>query len=210
MEIARRIDAIIDELNAIKKEVAVEKTVTKVEDITRISPTSRQGVIEKAKEDVVGLLNENHPYASCTAMPGVWFTDEGSIFFVLDKAEFIVNKEKRSVVCLIKNIETGVIRLKGISKCAPNDCFNVHIGKAIALRRALGLDVPETYLNAPQPEKAEVGDVVRTDTYGHLYELAKRYTEADVIGLGRAFWIAGEPAWLGEKQFTIIDDSRDE
>src|SRR5690606_31968390 len=71
--------------------------------------------------------------------------------------------EKRTVVCLLKGFRIPVIYAKGIAKCAPGDCFNVHIGKAIALRRALGLKVPSDYLNAPQPTEVRVGDVVKFD-----------------------------------------------
>jgi len=75
-------------------------------------------------------------------------------------ADFITNREKRTVVALLRGHHTGKVRARGIAKCHPNDCFNVHIGKAIALRRALGLEVPDEYLNAPQPTEVRVGDVV--------------------------------------------------
>ena len=55
----------------------------------------------------------------------------------------------------------SVFYARGIAKAAPDDCFNVHIGKAIALHRALGLEVPDEYLNAPQPTEVRVGDAVR-------------------------------------------------
>lgn len=75
--------------------------------------------------------------------------------------EFIVNREKRTVVALVRWRTTEEIREKGIAKCAPDDVFNADIGRAIALRRALGLDVPDEYLNAPKPEGVAVGDVVQ-------------------------------------------------
>ncbi|MEI5905614.1 hypothetical protein WAK64_00860 [Bacillus spongiae] len=54
--------------------------------------------------------------------------------------EFIVNIEKRTVVALYRETylfpDRRIIRGRGIAKCDPNDCFNVHLGKAIALRRA--------------------------------------------------------------------------
>ncbi|MBS7716317.1 hypothetical protein KIN07_00065, partial [Vibrio cholerae] len=100
----------------------------------------RDEIIEQAKRDVVGLKNTK---------------GNGKQYFVNDpnswdpwscNVEFIVNKEKRTVVCLLRGVSSGKIRAKGIAKCAPTDCFNVHIGRAIALRRALGLDVPAEYL----------------------------------------------------------------
>src|SRR5699024_11680223 len=56
---------------------------------------------------------------------------------------------------------TGELFKRGIAKCDPSDCFNVHIGKAIALRRALEVEVPDEYLNTPQPTEVRVGDIVR-------------------------------------------------
>lgn len=77
---------------------------------------------------------------------------------------FVVNKEKRTVVALLKVLAGSKAAKRGIAKCAPNDCFNSHIGKAIALRRALGLPVPDEYLNAPQPTEVRVGDIIRLST----------------------------------------------
>src|SRR5690625_4445998 len=77
-------------------------------------------------------------------------------------ARFVVNKEKRTVVALMRGELSDIVYSRGIAKCAPGDCFNVHIGKAIALRRALDLEVPDEYLNAPQPTDVRVGDVVES------------------------------------------------
>ncbi|WP_258381559.1 hypothetical protein [Bacillus velezensis] len=76
------------------------------------------------------------------------------------KSEFIVNRDKRTVVVLLKGAGTELVYVRGIAKAAPDDCFNAHIGKAIALRRSLGLAVPDEYLNAPQPTEVRVGDVI--------------------------------------------------
>ena len=100
----------------------------------------RDEVVDKAKEDVRVLYYKDYVGAT----------------------DFIVNAEKRTVVALRKSKSYGHIKNKGIAKCAPDDCFNVHVGKAIALRRALGLEVPTEYLNVPQPTEVRVGDVVET------------------------------------------------
>ncbi|MEK5298684.1 hypothetical protein [Bacillus sp. FSL R5-0659] len=98
----------------------------------------RDDIVAKAKEDVRRLLESDYGHDH----------------------EFIVNTAKRTVVDLrkIKGC-TNIVR-RGIAKCAPTDCFNAHIGKAIALRRALGWSVPAEYLNVPQPTEVRVGDVV--------------------------------------------------
>lgn len=74
--------------------------------------------------------------------------------------EFIVNRKKRTVVALIKEYETGKVIDKGIAKCATKDVFNQWIGKAIALARALKIDVPVEFLEAVQPDETVVGMII--------------------------------------------------
>ncbi|RSL28951.1 hypothetical protein D7Z54_33790 [Salibacterium salarium] len=126
------------------------------------SPQQRRDeAVERAKADIDEILSNNYRFDDTpkinTANKSVYFGYPGP----LDKCEFIVNREKRTVVALIKTVIEGDIVHRGIAKCAPTDCFNVHIGRAIALRRALGLDVPAEYVKAPQPTEVRVGDVVR-------------------------------------------------
>lgn len=112
---------------------------------------TRQDVIRRAKADVEHLPAQVHddvpiadePYLRATFVP-----DE-------DNVRYIVNRDKRTVVALLELKLKGTVWGRGIAKCAPDDCFNVYIGKAIALRRALGLPVPDEYLNAPQEVSAE-------------------------------------------------------
>jgi hypothetical protein len=74
--------------------------------------------------------------------------------------EFIINYEKKTIVALVKGPVTKILRGKGIAKCDPADVFNIHIGKAIALYRALGKKVPTILLTAPNPTVIEVGDII--------------------------------------------------
>jgi hypothetical protein len=156
---------------------------------------TRDEITEKAKRDV-----------SLNTTPGP-FAKGYSV-------RFIVNREKRTIVAL--QYYNEALKKRGIAKCNPSDCFNVHIGKAIALRRALGLEVPAEYLNAPQPTEVRVGDVIgfpydihdRTRdevitvngqkircACGDFYYLSELFTEDD-----------GEPSYYPR----IIDDSREE
>lgn len=142
----------------------------------------RDDVVEKAKKDVRGLLVGD--YGTTT--------------------EFIVNAEKRTVVALRKWIVRGCIRERGISKCAPNDCFNAHIGKAIALRRALGLEVPSEYLNVPQPTDVRVGDVVN---YRNAYVL-EVVDDSHIPGAKPVSTIRISALQGSGGGYVIIDDSR--
>ena len=119
--------------------------------------------------------------------------------------DFIVNRNKRTVVALIKGEYSGKVYAKGIAKAAPDDCFNVHIGKAIALRRALGLVVPDEYLNAPQPTEVRVGDVVEFQSVYKAVERALVVSGDESTGEGK---IALGSAYVDIAK--IIDDSREE
>lgn len=111
--------------------------------ISKPKPLTRAEVVRKAKADIEALKDE---------MTGDYIVNN-----YCNYADFIVNNEKRTVVVLLRGICSNRIRAKGIAKCAPGDCFNADLGKAIALRRALNLEVPSEYLNAPKPEGIEVG-----------------------------------------------------
>lgn len=127
---------------------------------------------------------------------------------------FEINRKKRTVVALERRIANGMVWGRGIAKCAPNDCFNVHIGKAIALRRALGLEVPDEYLNAPQPTEVRVGDVVRgVNRQPHYYNTGRTFTLSKNFGTSGDLFRYREDSedWICKEDIgKIIDDSREE
>ncbi|MEH6872731.1 hypothetical protein [Bacillus safensis] len=150
----------------------------------------RDDIVEKAKKDIVSLSNQHGLYYASKRYLG---------------NEFIVNAEKRVVVSLLRQVSTGQVVGKGITKCAPDDCFNAHIGKAIALRRALGLEVPTEYLNVPQPTEVRVGDVIRG-----VYTGGKTTYERKIVKIegGRYTYDSGGFDYIEETDLVIIDDSR--
>lgn len=119
--------------------------------------------------------------------------------------EFVVNSKKRTVVALVFESYPSGLRRKGIAKCAPNDCFNAHIGKDIALRRALGLEVPSEYLNVPQPTEVRVGDVVRGRTAFRMDTYEE--TVGEIEG-GKYKYIGGDFDYTEDADLVVIDDSR--
>lgn len=131
-----------------------EKEITnhvqrKVKQIAKTPNQKRAEIIQRAKEFVVlpedrGLFTERKG-----------FRLKGMIC----DAEFVVNAEKNTVVCILRRQQPIQLVSKGIAKCDPSDVYNVHIGKAIALGRALGLDVSE-FEQAVQPTKPVVGHIV--------------------------------------------------
>ncbi|OQV53341.1 hypothetical protein [Bacillus velezensis] len=155
----------------------------------------RDEIVEQAKADVEELSNYGDGVRCET----------GPVSFATCNVEFVANRDKRTVVALLKGVRTGKVYAKGIAKAAPDDCFNVHIGKAIALRRALGLKVPDEYLNAPQPTEVRVGDVV------YYSRMHPRLTVSEGIGKGEGFVsVQLVSEYLGDGVTRIIDDSREE
>lgn len=162
---------------------------------------ARDRIVKQAKEDIEGLrtYNPSYPYVGMayyikdSQVRGMWRNGFGALTYV----EFIVNKKKRTVVALMKGVNSDTLYAKGIAKCAPTDCFNSHIGKAMAIRRAMGLEVPDEYMNAPQPTEIRVGDEIylcNIDTY-QKYDF--RYAK-DLI-----------EAQFRNGDIEIVDDSRD-
>lgn len=133
--------------------------------IEKHSPNEqRKAIIAEAKAFVEGALNRNYPINSTPTMKSisksVWFTDKDGSYITV-KCEFVVNAKKRTVVAIIRDAESNIVQHKAIAKCAPDDVFNADIGKAIALGRALGLDVSK-FEKAVQPSEVVVGMHVRT------------------------------------------------
>ncbi|WP_224988372.1 hypothetical protein [Bacillus amyloliquefaciens] len=152
----------------------------------------RDEIVEQAKADILKYRT---------------FYGELRYFYrsIVCNVEFVINKKKSTVVALLKSVGRGTVKSKGIAKAAPSDCFNVHIGKAIALRRALCLAVPDEYLNAPQPTEVRVGDVV------YYSRMHPRLTVSEGIGKGEGFVsVQLVSEYLGDGVTRIIDDSREE
>lgn len=82
-------------------------------------------------------------------------------------AEFIVNKEKNTVVCLLKKQMNKDVVDKAIAKCHPDEIFNEHIGKAIVLCKALEIDIPDEFMHAVQPDEIVSGMII--DSSGVLF-----------------------------------------
>lgn len=93
-------------------------------------PSGRQRVIEKAKTEV--------RYEEQRRARGAYTS-----------IEFHVNERKGTVVALRRSLAGNVINV-GKATVSRDDKFDVHIGKVIAMRRALGQSDEPTYLNAPQ------------------------------------------------------------
>lgn len=72
----------------------------------------------------------------------------------------IKNRKVTAVVHLVNSSRVRLARLErlvGRAFCMPGDVFNSDTGKAIALARALEIEIPEEFLKAIQPDEVVVG-----------------------------------------------------
>lgn len=136
--------------------------------------TFRESIIKLAKEDLVRFKSYGGRFYQVKDPIGGTF---------LCDATFIVDRKKRTVVVLLKGHNSGKIRGKGVAKCAPEDTFNEHLGKAIALRRAMGIRIPADYFELDNPEVPKIGDVIHFPGNRQNYVVVG---DPDVSNSGRA------------------------
>ncbi|MED0777562.1 hypothetical protein P4T08_18150 [Bacillus siamensis] len=171
----------------------------------------RDEIVEQAKADVEGIREHGFYHTGIDSSKGNE-TYQVKVYYV----EFIVDSKERKVTALVRRLNDQTPRHVGRAKAAPDDCFNVHIGKAISLRRALGLTAPNEYLNAPQPTEVRVGDVVRGKYEESYYQYEDRlfgdsYEEQiKEIEDGKFRYMSGDYDFIDSADLTIIDDSREE
>lgn len=159
----------------------------------------RDDIVRRAKDDVERLVDEDG-----------FAHRRGGPFNTVVIEEFVVNSAKRTVVVLgFEAYGNRKKRALGIAKCAPGDVFNANLGRAISLRRALGLEIPEEYVSAPNPTEVRVGDVVDEcggyDREARVVDAVRPsgYAAADE---GLTFEGGG---WAFIHECKIIDDSRE-
>ncbi|MCY7682078.1 hypothetical protein [Bacillus velezensis] len=170
------------------------------EEIKDRAQACRDEIVEQAKADVEGLREHGFYHTGIDSSKGNE-TYQVKVYYV----EFIVDSKERKVTALVRRLNDKTPRHVGRAKAAPNDCFNVHIGKAIALRRALGLTVPDEYLNAPQPTEVRVGDFISDDS-GVNKALVIEDDSWPPFSSGSVIYLKDARKY----GYRIIDDSREE
>lgn len=156
----------------------------------------RAAIIEKAKKFV--KENKNKIHQGNDERTTIRF-----IGIITDKLEFVINEEKRTVVALIKGVSSGDLYAKGIAKCNPSDVFNEHIGKAIALGRALGLDVSE-FEQVVQPTEFATGQIFEAKlTETRIEKIIDITGDKGFVESGGFYWTNR----IHEDDFRIINDT---
>src|SRR6185312_2029016 len=121
--------------------------------------------------------------------------------------DFVVNTEKRTIVALIK-LSTGSVMTRGIAKCMPTDVFNDWIGKAIALCKALEIEIPKEFVEAVQPTEIVKGMIAEPteEELPHFNPSGRMPLEVTSVGENGFVWRSnGRNA--DKEDFNIIDDS---
>lgn len=156
---------------------------------------NRAQVIAKATADVAEL--KRFGLSTFANLP-----KESPLFGMYYAVEFHVNRDKRAVTALVKR--GGALFAKFTAKCSPADVFHAEIGKAIALRKALGLTVPTEYTDAPQPDKPQVGAVVQRRQHPYDNGIRKLTRKHETSPNG--FWY-DNGKWDYASTFDVIDDT---
>jgi hypothetical protein len=159
----------------------------------------RTAIIDQAKEAIRVLSTTRRS----TDVPNLKGRLESFRPDCYDFVDFVVDRDKRTVVAMLKYQDDKKVWAKGISKCDPDDVFNVHLGKVIALHRALGLTVPTEYIRAPKPSEVRVGDIVKGNVTGRTFQV-----EEVIAGLAHGTY-REDGAAARTSYYSIIDDSRE-
>lgn len=161
----QRISTLEQKVEAMQAEIDTLKAAQKLDEVAETFGIKRQHAAPKStpNEQRKAIIDEAKAFLEEVEREqnDSKVRDKGNAFHrqYLTKTEFIVNAEKRTVVAIIRTKYGTTLLTKAIAKCAPSDVFNEHIGKAIALGRALGLDVSK-FEKAVQPSEVVVGMVV--------------------------------------------------
>lgn len=183
-EIVERTTETVDVYELIKQEkpLIVDEVAEYFATQRKSANQQRAEIIEKAKKfvEVKSECVKDSPYVK-GGIARKKIENPNFYNYAAVKVEFIINQEKRTVVSLVK-FNDGSIMTKDIAKCNPSDVFNEHIGKAIALGRALGLDVSE-FEQAVQPTLA-IGQEVQNIWSQNVTRITETFETSDTNSLG--------------------------
>lgn len=185
--------------------MAVE-SVKHLQDVTFKSPNQQRAeLIQRAREFVEerGAIrygnedNQDKTQGNYTARHHWYETD----FFIKDM----------KVTAVVYWLAGGTDRVKGSrhvgrANCASGDVFNADIGKAIALARALKIDIPQEFLQAVQPNEVVAGMIV-----GDIDELEGATALFDDFTVSRVeddeCWDQNSETFARRRDVYILDDT---
>ena len=136
---------------------------------------------------------------------GKEFAEEYADYPPLDSViQISEQRNKRKIVASVVNIKNIQFTIKEVVvKTHPDDVYNFHIGKAIAIGRLLGKDVTE-FENAPQPTIAKGQECIIKNWKGHN---GKTLTITKVFDNGKKALHNYQYGYLEDYKLIIIDDT---
>jgi len=170
------------------------------ETIEPLTPNQQRAeIIEKAKKFVEKYdavrKGDNHHQEGNRFAKNHWY-----------ETDFFVKESK--VTAVVYGLMLGIERTRkplvtDRAKCSPNDVFNEHIGKAIALGRALGLNVSE-FEQAVQPTVA-IGQIIANKYWN--YEVLTLENKNGNLKLADNGTFANGGDLSNRDWYTIINDT---
>lgn len=118
-------------------------------------------------------LSPNAERARIIAKAKVFAEEYGASRILQTRIEITEQRDKRKVTAK-RMIGANTLHSKEV-RAHPDDVYNFHIGKAIAIGRLLGKDVSE-FENAPQPTDFVVGHVVKGGERLGFYRPDRKFT----------------------------------
>lgn len=182
--------------------VLADKTKLTTSKMKPETPNQRRADVIKRAEAFVEDLRER--------AENVGKNYEGNELFreYMTKLTFHVNAEKGVVTALSLDYYSCRLLGKDFSICAPGGVFNDKIGKAIAAGRLFDVDIPQEFLDAPQPTEAVVGTRV-----GPIHE--NESTSWETFDVNKIVEYYGEKELYDydgtrvySEQAVILDDSK--
>lgn len=157
--------------------------------------------VEDQKTCHTGTVAKGNPHeGKIRTYKGIYKRTQGNIMY-LSNAEFI--RKGNRVTCLLKGVETNKVHFVGRAKCHVDDVFNEHIGRAVALAKALDIveQLPPDILNAARPNSFVKGmKVVWVDDFGCANErIVERVENSKVFFTNKSN--------MPKDRLTIIDDT---
>lgn len=198
--------------NIVKLQESVQHDVTSYSNKTCHHLTANQKrarAIEMAKEFVEGRkedflvsnLTTNKTYKGVIVK--IVIEDPANFEVYICNAKF-VRKENR-ITCLLKGVDTKKVHSVGRAECHVDDVFNEHIGRAVALAKALDIveQLPPDILKAVQPDSMVAGHIILPGADSDIEVISSRNWKGECY-TGDIYYFMDHSLSKGLK---IIDDT---
>ncbi|RKJ52865.1 hypothetical protein D7X33_31530 [Butyricicoccus sp. 1XD8-22] len=162
------------------------------------------------EQDVYNVFNRKPQYVDVYELIKQELTPNQQRAEIIEKAKKFVEEHKNNHKFVVQDNLVVAFNSKYDSKkqgyacCNPSDVFNVHIGKAISLGRALGLDVSE-FEQAVQPSEVVPGMVAKGKVTGRIYNIKIARNKDHIVAKEHDGTVGNDH--VSASSVTIINDT---